>query len=86
MRHDIVEDMVVREFKDLCSTCFHVDSCAYSKKEPDKLVIQCEMFEVGGEDLSRENIPEGLCKTCDVATHCRLPGKKLGAWHCNEFQ
>ena len=86
MRHDIIEDIVVREFKDLCFTCLHVDSCAYSKMHPDKLVIQCEMFEVDNESLSGVNSADGLCKTCDLAAHCRLPGRKTGTWHCNEFQ
>ena len=84
MERAIIEDIVVRELKGLCSTCFHFDSCAYSKRQPDKAVIQCEMFEIDKE--SGENPTEGLCRNCDLAKHCRLPGRRLGTWHCNEFQ
>ena len=86
MLREIIEDMVVREFKGLCSTCLHVDSCAYSKRKSDKIVIQCEMFEVDNDNPSGESTPEGLCKNCDLARFCRLPGRKTGTWHCNEFQ
>jgi hypothetical protein len=86
MRHDLIEEMVVKEFMGLCSTCAHVHSCAYSERRSDKVIIQCEMFEVDHDNLSGEKTPSGLCRTCDLTTVCRLPGRKTGTWHCNEFQ
>jgi len=86
MQREIIEDMVVREFRSLCSTCLHIDSCVYSRRRSDKVIIQCEMFEVDDDNLSGDNTPTGLCKNCDLAANCRLPGRKTGTWHCNEFQ
>ena len=81
-----VIDIAVREVKGLCSTCLHVNDCAYFKRTLDKIVNQCELFEVDSNDRSVENTPKGLCRNCDLASHCRLGGRKVGTWHCNEFQ
>jgi hypothetical protein len=85
MEIQMIEDMVVKEFTGLCATCLHTASCSYFKKS-DKAVIQCELFEIDDEAVSISHIPAGLCKTCELASECRLPGRKIGTWHCNEFQ
>lgn len=85
MQLEVIEDIVLKEFKGLCSTCVHVDSCAYFKRKSAKIIIQCEMFEVDNSPLNEKD-RGGLCKSCDLADECRLPGRKFGTWHCNEFQ
>lgn len=86
MQRTMIEEMVVREFRSLCSTCLHVDSCAYLKRRSGKIVIQCELFEVDDEHSVSQSNPSGLCKSCDLAAGCRLPGRRTGTWHCNEFE
>jgi hypothetical protein len=29
--------------------------------------------------------PKGLCKSCDHAITCALPGRAEGVWRCNKF-
>ncbi len=80
--NQLIEEMIIREMKGLCASCLHAPSCVYfrmSKRE----IIQCEMFE---EDKDQLAFPAaGLCKTCDHAQSCKLPGRKQGVWHCDEF-
>lgn len=85
MQHHIIEDIVINEFRSLCSTCLHIDTCTYFKKKSDKVIIQCEMFEVDDSPLQLREV-DGLCKTCDLADDCKLPGRRIGTWHCNEFK
>lgn len=86
MQMEMIEEILVREFRGLCSSCIHIASCSYFKKNSHKDIIQCELFEVDDEiDLS-QNSPGGLCKTCDLRAKCRLPKRKVGTWHCDEFQ
>ncbi|HMG93903.1 MAG TPA: hypothetical protein VK589_27780 [Chryseolinea sp.] len=86
MHRDVIEEIVISEFKGLCSSCVHLASCGYFKKNSHKAVIQCELFEVDDEVVLPQNIPDGLCRNCDLAAECRLPGRRMGTWHCNEFQ
>lgn len=85
MLSEMVEEIVINEFRGLCTSCVHSNTC-YFKKNSHKVVIQCELFEVDQEVALPQNDPNGLCKTCDLAEACRLPGRKMGTWHCNEFQ
>jgi hypothetical protein len=86
MRPTIIEEIVVKEFRGLCVTCLHGPSCSYLKRKSDKIVIQCELFEADDEVVVTTHTPAGLCKSCDLAADCRLPGRKIGIWHCNEFR
>ena len=85
MQLDIMEEIVVKEFRSRCVMCLHVATCSYFKKKSDKIIIQCELFE-DDDDALTQNPPTGLCKTCDLASDCRLPGRRTGTWHCNEFR
>ena|SRR6187455_2128244 len=82
----IIEEIVVKEFRGLCLTCLHVATCSYFKRQSNKIVIQCELFEVDDEVALAQHSPAGLCKSCDLAADCRLPGRRMGIWHCNEFR
>jgi hypothetical protein len=86
MQNEIIQEIVVKELKGLCSSCVHLTTCGYFKRNSHKVVIQCELFEVDEVVALPQNVPDGLCKTCDLAAACRLPGRKMGTWHCNEFQ
>jgi hypothetical protein len=86
MQQEILEELIVQGFRSLCSTCRHADSCTYFNRQVSKPVIQCELFEVDHEEPLVSETPGGLCRNCDVASHCTLPGRKTGIWHCNEFQ
>ena len=86
MQKAIMEEIVVSELRGLCSSCIHLATCCYYKKNSHKVVIQCELFEVDDEVGSPQNNPEGLCKNCDLSAACKLPGRRIGTWHCNEFQ
>jgi hypothetical protein len=79
---ELIEDIVLEGFKGLCETCVHAYRCSYHKPG-EKAVIQCEMFEMDMENDTPEN---GLCRSCENASTCRLPGKKAGVWHCDEFE
>ena len=86
MQREIIEEIVVSEFRGLCSSCIHISTCGYFKKNSHKGIIQCELFEVDEEVALPQNNTNGLCKTCDLEAACKLPGRKMGTWHCNEFQ
>ena len=86
MQRTNIEDIVMREFTGLCSTCLHINTCTYHKGASEKIIIQCELFEADDEPLTAQNTAFGLCKNCDLASGCNLPGRKTGTWHCNEFE
>jgi hypothetical protein len=81
---ELIEDVIISEVKGLCVTCAHADSCVYYKTAT-KSIIQCELFELDNSSRAALRAPKGLCKTCDLATRCKLPGRLEGLWHCNEF-
>jgi hypothetical protein len=83
--HERIEQLVAKELKSLCTTCMHTHECVFMKAST-RAIIQCELFQL---DLDQEYIldaPKGLCKTCDNASVCKLPGRREGLWHCNEFR
>jgi hypothetical protein len=82
---EVIEDIVLKEVKGLCGTCRHAESCVYHQTAVKK-VIQCELFEFDLEQRPTLEAPAGLCKTCDNSHYCKLPGRKNGVWHCNQFQ
>jgi hypothetical protein len=83
--NEIIEDIVMREFKALCDTCAHQGDCVYHQTST-KAIIQCELFEYEEEQIIGSAAALGLCITCDLANECTLPGRKVGTWHCNEFR
>jgi hypothetical protein len=80
----IIESIVTRELKALCGSCIHQQECVYYKTST-KAIIQCELFELDREQLLDSGLAIGLCTNCDHANHCTLPGRKFGAWRCEEF-
>lgn len=86
MQRDTIEELVLREFRGLCLSCLHVDTCTYHVSAPNRDVIQCELFELDDEPRVESESASGLCKGCDFAVSCRLPGRRTGTWHCNEFR
>ena len=84
---ETIEDIVTRELKGLCISCAHTQTCPYHKAT-SKVIIQCEFFQLDLLDLSTHathGTAQGLCATCDHASRCTLPGRKEGAWRCNDF-
>lgn len=84
---ETIKDIVTRELKALCISCAHTQTCPY-RKAASKVIIQCEFFQLDLLDLTKQSAqdpPQGLCATCDHANHCTLPGRKEGAWRCNDF-
>jgi hypothetical protein len=78
----LIEEIITREVRGLCTTCIHAETCAYSLSST-KTIIQCELFQL---DQAVEVLSSGgLCKTCDQLSTCRLPGRRTGVWHCDEF-
>jgi hypothetical protein len=80
----IIEEIVERELKSLCGTCVHKGECKYYRASA-KAIIQCELFERGEDNHVNSLSKVGLCKMCDHADHCSLPGRKNGVWRCTEF-
>jgi len=78
-----IENIIIQELHELCTTCRHSGSCSYYQKT-DKAIIQCELYEAGEHNLTKDLT--GLCKNCDNARYCSLPGKRLGVWHCDEYK
>jgi len=63
MQRTVIEDIAVKEVKGLCSTCLHVNDCAFFKRTLDKIVNQCELFEVDSDDRSVVDTPKGSAET-----------------------
>jgi hypothetical protein len=82
---ELIEQIIVKEIKGLCSSCAYAHDCLY-QKVTTKAIIQCEMFELELEGETVLAPTKGLCKSCDHASECKLPGRIHGVWHCNEFQ
>jgi hypothetical protein len=80
-----IEQLVAKELKSLCITCMHTHDCVFHRLSI-KAIIQCELFEFDLGHDERSGTPHGLCKTCDNASLCKLPGRIEGLWHCNEFR
>jgi hypothetical protein len=77
----LIERLVETEMTALCVSCLTRHDCAL-QRITSKIIIHCESY---NPDFD-ENVPKGLCKTCDNASVCQLPGRKEGIWHCNEFR
>ena len=82
---ELIEDLVTRELKALCTTCAHVSTCVYYRAT-SKAIIQCEIFSIDQDNAGETESAQGLCTSCDLASHCKLPGRKIGVWRCNEFR
>lgn len=81
-----VQEIVTRELSGLCGSCNHYDGCVY-RKNSDKVVIQCEVFEDSGGTLdTAEVVLKGLCLNCSKAPLCHLPKQTSGVWHCEEYE
>jgi hypothetical protein len=81
-----IEELIAAELRELCSTCMHAPSCVYHQTST-KAIIQCELFELDAEvKTASHHSPAGLCANCDHASYCKLPGRKVGVWRCNEFR
>jgi hypothetical protein len=85
MWKDFIEDIVTKELRSLCNNCLHYETCVY-RITATKSVIQCELFQLDDEQEKEQRNVGGLCKTCDHAVNCSLPGRRMGTWHCNEFK
>jgi hypothetical protein len=81
---ELLEEIIEKEFRGLCISCAHDDACNY-RNATNKHIIQCEMYELDNEANGENEPPRGLCVSCDNAAICKLPGRKSGVWHCNEY-
>ena len=50
-----------------------------------RAIIQCELSKLDQEHIMDSDATRGLCRSCDHALHCTLPGRKDGVWRCPEF-
>jgi hypothetical protein len=80
---EVIEGMIISELRGLCTSCAHARTCVYYRSS-EKIIIQCELFKLD-EGLHDTEVLHGLCTSCDQASHCKLPGRITGVWHCNEF-
>lgn len=80
-----IEDLVLKEVKALCTTCYHRHECSFYKTTT-KAIIQCELFQLDEDKPFEGSVKRGLCITCDNAVRCSLPGRRTGVWHCDEFE
>lgn len=81
-----IEEIVSRGLGELCPSCVHRDGCVF-RKDSDKVVIQCEQFEVRASAGYVHTLPEkGLCLNCDKAPLCHLPKETSGVWRCEEYE
>lgn len=80
----MIEDLVDKELKGLCNNCIHASDCIYYKTST-KTIIQCELYHIDEDGRQEIQVLMGLCKNCDQAHNCTLPGKRHGVWHCNEY-
>lgn len=81
---ELIEGMIISELRGLCTSCAHSPTCMYYRAS-EKIIIQCEIFRVADDTITDADAAHGLCVTCDHSSHCTLPGRKSGVWHCNEF-
>jgi len=82
---EIIENLITREVRGLCMTCVHANACIYHQTAT-RDIIQCELYQLDVERTTLKDQPQGLCKSCDNAANCKLPGRAGGVWHCNEFE
>lgn len=81
-----IEEIVKRELGRLCPSCIHREGCVFLQRS-EKVVIQCEQFEVRDSAAMTNEIPvKGLCLNCDKAPFCHLPKETSGVWHCEEYE
>ena len=84
-----IEEVVIKELGGLCESCVHSANCVY-RKNSQKVVIQCEVFETIGEAGSDHSIGstsvKGLCSNCNKNHLCHLPKEASGVWHCEEYE
>ena len=87
-----------REYRDLCSTCSHAESCG-NRSTTERPIFFCELFEVfappppvapapAREPAARRDAGEykGLCVNCENRSTCALPKPEGGVWHCEEYR
>ena len=87
------------EYRDLCSTCNHAQSCG-NRGTPEKPIFYCEEFDAYiPESPKKTSISEsapieminsdqykGLCSNCENRETCLLPKPEGGIWHCEEYR
>jgi hypothetical protein len=82
---ELIEDLVTSGLKGLCMNCLHNQTCIYHKATT-RHIIQCELYSLDEDSYPDPSSPNGLCRTCDLAADCTLPGRRSGVWHCNEYK
>lgn len=84
---DSTVTLLLNELRGLCINCAKAEHCSY-REATDKIIIQCEMHELAGEDdtFASAMPRKGLCVNCGKADSCQLPGRRVGAWHCEEYE
>lgn len=83
--NETIEEIIVRELRGLCASCARAEGCLYHNTSL-KVIIQCDMFDDALTGDASAHPLQGLCRTCDHSSYCKLPGRKHGVWRCNEFQ
>jgi len=84
-----IEEIVIKELSGLCGSCIHFEGCMY-RKNSEKVVIQCEVFESFHEASGKNSVNnpplKGLCLNCSKNHFCHLPKEVTGVWHCEEYE
>ena len=92
--------MFAVEYRGLCTTCKHRETCQYAR-DPGRCIMHCDEFE--GEtallsakteappDIIRKrvyngNAPMGLCRTCGKFPDCKFSKPEGGVWSCEEYE
>jgi hypothetical protein len=85
LTHVSIETLLQNELQGLCTNCVNTAHCSY-RKATDKIIIQCELFELNNP-VVHESVSGlgGLCANCATAVFCQLPGRNVGVWHCEEY-
>jgi hypothetical protein len=82
----LIHNLPQKVLQGLCTNCASAEHCSY-RKATDKIIIQCEIFELNNL-VAQESVlprPGGLCASCVHAAFCQLPGRNVGVWHCEEY-
>jgi hypothetical protein len=88
LTQDLIESITTGALTGLCSTCALAETCVHHKRT-GKVIIQCELFEPGGEVQSTTAVTvplKGLCTNCSQAPFCRLHEAQWGIWHCEAYE
>lgn len=84
---DCLETLLQNELRALCTDCVHAEGCSY-RRSTKKIIVQCESYAAGGQAgvmHAAPDVSQGLCRTCTVAKACRLPGRHMGVFHCEDY-